>query len=77
MSLILKQIDGVDVIDWARAISIRITDEWHCDSSEDKEILQIALENSLNNTPESIRMLIGTAVIEESYFDSLSNSKHE
>lgn len=74
MSIFLKQIDGVDVIDWARAISLRIADEWYCESSEDKEVLQMALEHSLINTPESIKMLIGTTVIEEDYFESLSTT---
>lgn len=64
------QIDGVDVIDWARAISLRIADEWRDDDNDgDKEILRVALECSLINTPESIRLLIGTGVIEEDYFE--------
>ena len=66
------QIDGVDVVDWARAISLRIVDEWHDDNEEDKEILRVALECSLINTPESIRLLIGTRVIEEDYFELIS-----
>lgn len=65
------QINGVDVIDWARAISLRIADEWYSDFDEDKVVLRVALQHALINTPASIKVLIGTRVIEEDYFEEI------
>jgi hypothetical protein len=62
-------IDGVSVASWAQAISLRIADEWHSESAEDKEVLRVALEMSLINTPEAIKLLIGTEIIEENHFE--------
>lgn len=71
MSIFLKQINGVDVIDWTRAISLRIADEWCSDFEEDKVVLRGALEHALINTPASIKVLIGTRVIEKDYFEKI------
>ena len=65
------QIEGISILDWANAISRRLADEWHSECDENIEILQIALERALINTPASIKELIGTEVIEEDYFDKI------
>jgi hypothetical protein len=61
----------VDSDDWAHAIAVRIADEWRSDFAEDKDTLRQALEASLKSSPESIKFMIGTGIIEKSYFEPL------
>jgi hypothetical protein len=59
---------------WAKAISIRISDEWQGNTKESKHdviILQRVLENSLRKNPDDCKKLIGTTIIEEDYFDKI------
>jgi hypothetical protein len=65
---------GHSLNEWAKAISIRISDEWqgnNCDNKDDVNLLQKVLENSLKNNPDSCKELIGTTIIEEDYFEKL------
>ncbi len=64
-------IHGVDSNLWAKAIAIRIADEWHGDFVEDRVVLMHALEVGLSKSPASITSLIGTGIIEENYFEDL------
>lgn len=64
-------IQGVDSNLWAKAIAVRIADEWRSDFTEDRTVLMRALEVGLSKSPESIKSLIGTGVIEEGYFENL------
>lgn len=57
--------------DWARAIASRIADE--CDlktnSQDDAKVFQKVLEELLAKNPWAIEKLVGTFIIEESYFE--------
>ena len=58
---------------FAKAISIRVTDEWggaH-DFPDDANLLQEILEKLFSLHPDECRQLIGTGIIEESYFDNI------
>jgi hypothetical protein len=59
--------------DFAKAISIRIADEWNGkkDFPEDADLLQEILEKLLLMHPGECRQLIGTGIIEEDYFDNI------
>lgn len=59
---------------WAKAIAIRIVDEHPIkfDFPEDSELLESVLEKLFSENPWGVKKLIGTGVIEEDYFDSLS-----
>lgn len=61
----------VDSDEWAHAIAVRIADEWHSDFAEDKDTLRQALEVTLKSSPESIKSLIGTGIIEKNYFNPI------
>lgn len=57
---------------WAKAIALRISDEWEGNSvqnKEDVELLRRVLEISLKKNPRGCKKLIGTTIIEESYFE--------
>jgi len=54
--------------EWAEAIACRIADESAYDA-DDKAILERTLAEALEKTPEAMRRLIGTGIIEESYFE--------
>ncbi len=59
---------------WAKAISIRISDEWsgnYRENEDDIIILQKVLENSLKKNPKNCKKLIGTTIIEEDFFDNI------
>jgi len=63
---------GLDV--WASAIAWRISDEWGGNTPEDLEdfpLLRNVLDRVLSKNPEECVKLIGTTIIEESYFDSI------
>ena len=59
--------------DWAYAIAARISDEWNGNSSspEDAKILKEVLSAALLAVPHQCMKLVGTTIIEESYFEHL------
>ena len=60
--------------EWASAIALRISDEWEGnkpDNSEDVELLRSVIEKVFVSNPEECIKLIGTTIIEESYFDKI------
>lgn len=66
--------------EWAEAIASRIADEWAPEEcigydaharQEDAEILEEVLVECLANSPDEMAKLIGTGIIEESYFEDL------
>ena len=59
--------------EWAKAIAIRLSDEWDgkSESPEDAELLKEVIEKALNAVPDECMRLIGTGIIEESYFEPL------
>lgn len=61
------------IADFAKAISVRITDEWEGtnDFPKDAESLQIILEKLFTIHPKECRKLIGTGIIEEDYFEDI------
>lgn len=59
---------------WASAIALRISDEWNGNIPENKEdviLLRKVLEHVLIKNPDECKKLIGTTIIEESYFDKI------
>ncbi|MBN1503644.1 MAG: hypothetical protein JW952_01130 [Candidatus Eisenbacteria bacterium] len=58
---------------WARAIAERVADEWDgkADFPEDTELLRDVLGKALSACPDECMRLVGTGVIEESYFEPL------
>ncbi len=58
---------------WARAIAERLSDEWDgkSESPEDAELLKEVLIKALNSVPDECMRLVGTGIIEESYFEPL------
>jgi len=66
---------GIPLESWAAAIALRISDEWEgngFDNKEDVELLRNCLERALLNSPQICIELIGTTIIEETYFDPLN-----
>lgn len=59
------------VKDWSDAIAFRITDMIpYADlDKEDRELLLGVLEKALRAVPDEMEKLIGTAIIEEDYFE--------
>ena len=60
-----------NVSDWAKAIALRIADEWSGDDADDRQLLFSALVEAFTNAPDVCMRLVGTQVIEEDYFDAL------
>ena len=58
---------------FAKAIALRIADEWNGakDFPEDAVLLQNTLEKLFLLHPEECEKLVGTGIIEESYFDDI------
>ena len=58
---------------WASAIAARISDEWSGreDFPEDAVLLRDVLTIALRMAPDQCLRLVGTGIIEESYFDPL------
>jgi hypothetical protein len=58
---------------WAEAIARRLSDEWDGKSEfpEDAELLKEVLTKALSSVPDECVRLVGTGMIEESYFDPL------
>lgn len=70
----MKKYLGTALDAWASAIALRIADEWNGntpENTEDFSLLCNALDRALNKSPEECVKLIGTTIIEESYFDSI------
>ena len=59
--------------EWARAIAERLSDEWDGKSefTEDAELLREVLTRALNAIPDECIRLVGTGIIEDSYFEPL------
>lgn len=63
---------GYSISRWAKAISIRLSDEWDGNSIENEEdvkMLQEVLEESLKKNEEGCKKLIGSSIIEDDYFE--------
>lgn len=60
-------------IEWAQAIATRIADEWSggSDFPEDALLLKECLTELFVLHPDICARLIGTGIIEESYFEDL------
>lgn len=58
---------------WANAIAERLSDEWDGKSEfpEDAKLLKEVLISSLSAAPDECMRLVGTGIIEESYFEPL------
>lgn len=58
---------------WAKAIAERLSDEWDGKSEfpEDAVLLKKVLAKALNAVPHECMRLVGTGIIEESYFEPL------
>jgi len=59
---------------FADAISTRIADEWDGshDFPEDAELMRDVLARLLRKHPDECRKLVGTGIIEKTYFDELT-----
>lgn len=59
--------------EWAEAIATRLSDEWDGKSEflEDAELLKEVLTRALSAVPDECMRLVGTGIIEESYFEEL------
>lgn len=70
----MKKFLGITIQMWASAIALRISDEWSGniqENTEDVILLRKVLESVLINNPNECKKLIGTTIIEESYFDKI------
>lgn len=58
---------------WAKAIAERLSDEWDgkSDFPEDAELLKDVLFLALSAVPDKCMQLVGTGIIEESYFETI------
>jgi len=72
----LVLIPEVGVEAWAEAIAGRLEDGLELDS-EDRPAVREALKLALVARPESMVPLIGTEIIEESYFEDLEDEQVE
>lgn len=59
--------------EWAKAIALRLSDGWAGKSEfpEDAKLLKEILTKALIAIPDECMRLVGTGVIEESYFEPL------
>jgi len=59
---------------WAKAIAERLSDEWDGKSEfpEDAKLIKEVIEKALIAVPDECAKLVGTRIIEESYFDPLN-----
>lgn len=59
---------------WAKAIAGRLSDEWDGKGEfpEDAKLLEEVLIKALSSVPNECMRLVGTGIIEESYFEALS-----
>lgn len=63
----------ITISDWAEAISARLSDEWvgNNDFQEDSVLLKDVLKVILVAFPDECMRLVGTGIIEETYFEPL------
>lgn len=66
-----------EVSKWATAVAYRILDELDDNSAmrQDRDLLAEALTRAFISNPEALASLIGTTVIEETYFEELAPQK--
>lgn len=59
---------------WAEAIATRLSDEWDGKLAfqEDAKLLKEVLTKALSAMPDECMRLVGTGIIEESYFERLN-----
>jgi hypothetical protein len=59
--------------EWAKAIAERLSDEWDgkTEFPEDSELLKEVLTKALSAVPDECMRLVGTGIIEKSYFEPL------
>lgn len=59
--------------EWAKAIAVRISDEWDgkAEFPEDAKLLEKVLTRALTAVPDECMRLVGTGIIEDSYFEPL------
>jgi len=59
--------------EWAGAIAERLADEWDGKANfpEDAALLKEVLTTALSARPDKCMRLVGTGIIEESYFEPL------
>jgi len=64
---------GYSIKKWAEAIAIRLSDEWDGKSEfqEDAVLLKEVLTNALDAVPDDCMRLVGTGIIEETYFEPI------
>lgn len=64
---------NLSVNKWAEAIASRLSDEWDgkTEFPEDAELLTKVLTKALIAVPDECMRLIGTGIIEDSYFEHL------
>lgn len=62
---------------WAKAIAERLSDEWDGKAyfPEDAELLREVLTKALSAVPDECMRLVGSGIIEESYFEPLDKDK--
>lgn len=62
---------------WAKAIATRLSDEWDgkADFPEDAELLKEVLTKALSAVPNQCMRLVGSGIIEESYFEPLDQTE--
>ncbi len=68
-----NELYGITIQRWADAIALRLSDEWEgkTEFPDDAILLGEVLSVALKATPNETARLIGTGIIEESYFESL------
>lgn len=65
---------GHSIHKWAKAIALRISDEWNGNLEENREdviLLRKSLEHLLKKNQNVCKALIGTTIVEEDYFDEI------
>ncbi len=64
---------GHSINRWAKAIAERLSDEWDGkrDFPQDADLLKEVLTKALSAVPDECMRLVGSGVIEESYFEKL------
>lgn len=58
---------------WSKAVAERLADEWDGKAGfpEDASLLRDVLTRVFSACPDEYRRLVGTGIIEESYFESV------
>lgn len=63
--------------DWADAVAIRLSSEWSrtTDNPELEELLHTVIFEAFRERPDLTMQLVGTFVVEESYFEGLDDEQ--